>query len=257
MIRLLTAIVLSALLIGAVPLTSSPTASAQQAVAVCVTLPPGEHTFSAPARDREGEVSFTVTVIQGGIVTGFIEPGGRDIPPAAMLDVFAGEDPYPLPEGVMIVDCAEAAAADPMGSLASDEICTNLDAGSHPETVSAGGRTYDIVINVDDRHVLESVEIRGQTYSASDALDLLAGFGASVPEGVEVFPCAFPPNGYPTTGSGGLAETSGSNGLWYAIAAVAALALGGLAVGRRSAAITAARRRDDEHHDEHQDERGG
>ena len=228
MLRLLTALVMAALLISAVPLTSAPTASAQAtAVTVCLTLAPGEHTFAAPARDRDGEVTFTVTVEQGGLVTNFVEPGGRTVPPAAMLDIFGGEDPYPLPDGIAIVDCAEAAAESPLGAMASDEICTNLDAGSYTETVSAGGRTYDIIISVDDRHVIESIDIRGQAYTATEALDLLAGFGASVPEGMEVFPCAFPPDSpsdsmsddYPTSGSGGLADSSTSSS-WFAISAI-------------------------------------
>lgn len=216
---------------------SSPTAHAQPSV--CLNLAPGDHTFTAPARDREGDVTFQVTVGEGGAVTALTEPGGQSIPPIAMLDIFTGEDAYPLPEGVAIIEC-EAAG----GSLAADdqsggELCLNLDPGSYEESVSASGQTYNITINVGEHGRLTSVEVLGESYAPADALALLAQFGASVPPHIQILPCEPDAAAYPTTGTGGLADSNGLTGIWVALATVASLGLvGAIAVRRRVSRAT-------------------
>lgn len=201
-------------------LLNLPSAAAQPGI--CITLPAGDHELTAAARDREGNVTFRLTVGDGGAVNEFIEPGGQSIPPIAMLDIFAGEDPYPLPDGVAIVDCpwmGNAAASNDedevdatQGDAAPEAVapttepafCISLEPGSYTETVSAGGRSYDVTINVTQGRRITDVEILGRSYSAPEALGLLSGFGASLPEHFDVQPCAA---SYPQTGSGGLADS--------------------------------------------------
>ena len=193
-----------------------PTASAQPGV--CVSLAKGEHEFTAPARDREGVVYFRVIVGAGGSVTEFIEPGGQSIPPVTMLDLFTGDDAYPLPDGVAIVDCPWNPDGDSSDSMAADQdeadepaapfsepgYCISLDAGSHTEMISAGGRSYDVTVNVGDDQQIIDVVILERSYTAAEGLGLLSGFGASLPDHWQVSPCAA---SYPTTGTGGLADS--------------------------------------------------
>ena len=229
--RILIAAVAAALVVGAAGLTALQPVSAQPGgPSVCLSLPAGEHTFTAPARDREGDVSFTVTVGEGGVVTGFTEPGGQSIPPAAMLEIFTGEDAYPLPEGVSFVECAsdELEGGD---ETAAAEICTNLEPGSHNRSATAGGRTYELVIHVGDDNQVTSIDVLGQSYSAAEGIGLLDQFGAAMPAGVEIVPCeggmadqvggGGQPTLYANTGSGGLADSGDQTGLWSAIATFA------------------------------------
>lgn len=202
---------------------SSPTAHAQPSV--CLNLAPGDHTFTAPARDREGDVTFQVSVGDGGVVTALTEPGGQSIPPVAMLDIFAGEDAYPLPEGVAIVECEGAGDSMSADDQSAGELCLNLEPGSYEESVSASGQTYSITINVGESGRLTSVEVLGQAYSPSDALALLAQFGASIPPHIQILPCEPDAAAYPTTGTGGLADSNNLTGLWAALATIAALGL--------------------------------
>ena len=243
MTRILLAATAAALILTTFGLASAPTASAQPgAPPVCVTLPPGEYTFSAPSQDREGEVSFTVIVGEGGLVTDFTEPGGQSIPPSAMLQIFTGEDAYPLPEGVAIVECEAAASDSIMAEETPAGVCVSLPAGSHSATINAGGQSYEITIHVGDDSQVTSVDVLGQSYSAHDAIALLEGFGASLPAGVEIIPCAAPAEaaassagsgGLPYTGSGGLADSSDLGGFWAAISSVAILAFFAALVARR------------------------
>jgi hypothetical protein len=209
---------------GAFGLASLQPVSAQPGgPSVCLSLPPGEHTFTAPSQDREGEVSFTVTVGEGGVVTGFTEPGGQSIPPAAMIEIFTGEDSYPLPEGVSFVEC-EASDDSMMEQGGASELCLNLDPGTYEETVSASGQTYNITINVGEGSRLTSVEVLGTSYAPADALALLAQFGAAIPPHIQILPCEGPiPTLYANTGTGGLADTSNSSGLWSAVATLGVL----------------------------------
>ena len=245
--RILLAVVAAALFAGAFGLAALQPAAAQPSAPVCVTLAPGEHEFTAPARDREGEVTFTVVVGEGGQVTEFIEPGGQSIPPSAMLQLFTGENAYPLPDGVMIVECA-ASGDDEMMAEAAPGVCVNLDPGTHTGTVSAGGRSYEITMHVGEGGALNSVELMGQSYTAQEALGLLENFGATMPQGVNIIECAAPADAgamedagddaagavYPTTGTGGLADASDTGGMWAAIATVGVLlAVGAAAVARR------------------------
>ena len=226
-----TAAIVSALLIGLAGFAAPNLASAQPGV--CISLPPGEHSISAPARDREGDVIFRLTVAEGGQVTEFIEPGGQSIPPAAMVDIFTGDDAYPLPEGVALIECGQPASDS--STPAADSVCLDLEPGAYTEDISAGGRTYAVTVNVSANGVIDGVEIRGQTYSAAEGLQLLEGFGASLPASWVEIDC--PGAHYPTTGSGGLADSSPTPALWAVFAAIAALALfgAGLALRRRSA----------------------
>ncbi len=241
--RILIAAVAAALVVGAAGLTALQPVSAQPGgPSVCLSLPAGEHTFTAPARDREGDVSFTVTVGEGGVVTGFTEPGGQSIPPAAMLEIFSGEDAYPLPEGVSFVECAsdELEASD---ETAAAEICINLEPGSHNTSATAGGRTYELVIHVGDYNQVTSIDVLGQSYSAAEGIGLLDQFGAAMPAGVEIVPCeggmadqradGGQPTLYANAGSGGLADSGDQTGLWSAIATFAILAIAVTAVTQR------------------------
>jgi len=260
--RILFAVVAAALVISASGLTALQPVSAQPSDApVCLNIPPGEYSFTAAARDRDGEVTFRVTIGDGGVVTEFIEPGGQSIPAAAMLQLFTGEEAYPLPDGVAIVECADSGDAGAM-SMQSAEVCVNIEE-SQSGTVSAGGRTYEIMINVDDRHRVTSVELLGQSYTAQEAIGLLEGFGATMPEGVEIVDCAAMDQahgddsmmedegememmedddgqtmGYPTSGSGGLADSSDRTVLWSAVASIVTLIIAVSAIaGRRRMVI--------------------
>ena len=246
--RILITLTAAALLIGAFGLAALQPVSAQQgSPPICLTLAPGEHTFTAPARDREGEVTFTVIVGEGGQVTEFIEPGGQSIPPAAMLQLFTGDEAYPLPDGVMIVECGEP-AGDSMMEDAAPPVCVNLDPGTHTGTVSAGGRSYEITMHIGEGGRVNSVELLGQSYSAQEAIGLLEGFGATLPQGVQIVPCAAADSGametedaqddaqptlYANTGTGGLADSSDNSGMWAAIATVSILFLTAATVARR------------------------
>lgn len=238
--RIIFAVVAAALVAGAYGLIHLQPVSAQPGgPSVCLSLPPGDHTFTAPSQDREGEVSFTVSVAEGGLVTAFTEPGGQSIPPVAMIEIFTGEDAYPLPDGVTFIEC-EAAGGDAMGEDKAPELCLNLDPGTYDESVSASGQVFDIVINVGEGNRLISVEVLGESYSPAEALDLLAQFGAAMPPHIEVIPCEPAmtdkgDSGLPYTGSGGLADTGSSAGLWSAIATIGVLVavLSGAAVRRR------------------------
>ncbi len=238
------AFTLSAVGLGALA-PSTPTAQAQPPI--CINLPAGDHQFTAPARDREGEVTFQVTVGEGGVITAFTEPGGQPIPPAAMLDIFTGDDAYPLPEGVAFVECG-AAQESMMEPAPGGGVCVNLPAGSYEETVSAGGRSYEITINVAEHGILSDVAIMGQTYGPSEAIALLEGFGAALPAGIQIVDCpehdSAMPTGYANTGTGGLADPNaqGGSGIWYGIGALAVLALTAAIAWRRRAAVETASR---------------
>ena len=242
----MTRIIIAAGLIAAflaVGWATVPTVSAQ-APSVCLNLAPGEHAFQAPSREREGDVTFRVEVGEGGLVTEFYEPGGRPIGAAAFPGVFTGADAYPLPDGVSIVDCpwspdgesddsSETAdgegAADAGGAV---EYCTSLEPGSTTETISSGGRSYEVTINVGEGGRLIDVEVLGQTYAPQAVIDLLAGFGASFPDHLEIAPCEAAP-ATADTGSAGLVESGGTAATAYVAVAVAALAVGGAAVAAR------------------------
>ena len=244
----MTRIIVAAALIAAflaVAWATVPTASAQ-APSVCLNLPPGEHEFQAQSREREGYVTFRVEIGEGGRVTEFYEPGGQPIGPAAFLSVFTGAEAYPLPEGVSIVDCPwspdgesddSSEAADGEGADEADaggavEYCTSLEPGSTTETISAGGRSYEVTINVGEDGRLIDVEVLGQTYGPQAVIDLLAGFGASFPEHLEIAPCEAAP-AVADTGSGGLVESGGTAATGYVAVAIAALAVGGAAIATR------------------------
>ncbi len=233
---------LSAVGLGALA-TSTPTAHAQPPI--CLNLPAGDHQLTTPSREREGEVTFQVTVGEGGIVTGFTEPGDQPIPPAAMLDVFAGDDAYPLPEGVAFVECRASAHGDMMQDTQAAAICVNLPAGSYEETVSAAGRSYEITISVGERGVVRDVALMGQRYGAAEAIALLEGFGTTLPAGIAIVACpdgtagdAEQPIMFANTGSGGLADPAAqaSSGIWHKLGAlvVLAIALSSVAYRRRS-----------------------
>ena len=219
----------------AIHTASVPTVSAQ-GPEVCLNLPAGEHQFTAASRERAGEIVFRVEVGEGGRVTEFYEPGGQPIGVGGFLQVFTGAEAYPLPEGVEIVDCAasadgEADASDDAGGIT---YCTSLDAGTYTETVSAGGRSYEATINIGEGGRLIDVTVLGQTYGAQAAIDLLAGFGAELPESLEVGPCeAGPAMKAPKTGNAGLLGDGGASALGYVAVAIAALAVGGAAVASR------------------------
>lgn len=222
--RILIALAAVAIVAAAFGLVSLQPVSAQQGgPSVCLSLPAGEHTFTAPARDREGDVSFTVTVGEGGVVTGFTEPGGQSIPPIAMRDIFTDEDAYPLPEGVTFIEC-EAAGDSMMEDGKAQEICLNLEPGTYEETVSASGQVYNITIHVGEGNRLTSVDVLGTSYAPADALALLAQFGAAIPPHIQVLPCeGQTPILYANTGTGGLADNNDSRGFWSAIATVGVL----------------------------------
>ncbi len=241
------------------------TASAQPPV--CVSLAPGEHRIEAPAKDRDGVVVFQLTVAEGGLVTAFTEPGGQSVPPATLLELFAGPDAYELPEGVGLIECGADTMMENDAMEEADAMdgatCINLGPGSHEGTVSGGGRSYDIVVEVSDDHEILGVSIRGQTYSATAALELLEGFGVAMPEGMKIVPChshddsmeddsmeddsgmmedddSMMDGGYPVTGSGGLTDSASasSTALWSSLAALAAFALAlTAAVSRRRLAV--------------------
>lgn len=239
--RILVAALAAALVAGALGLATLQPASAQPGgPSVCISLPPGDHTFTAPSQDREGEVSFTVTVGEGGVVTGFTEPGGQSIPPVAMLEIFTGEDAYELPEGVSFIECE--ADDSMMAADAPAELCLNLEPGSYNESVSASGQTYEITINVGEGGRLTSVEVLGESYSPADALALLAQFGAAVPPHIQILPCEPAMTdkgdaGLPYTGSGGLADSAGLTGLWAGLASLAVVLISIAAVSQRRRSV--------------------
>ena len=234
--RLLIALVGAALVVGTFALATLQPASAQPSgPAVCLSLAPGEHTFTAPARDREGDVSFTVTVGDGGLVTGFTEPGGQSIPPAALLEIFAGDDAYPLPDGVTFIEC-EAAGDSMMEEGQAPGLCLNLAPGSYDENVTAAGQTYQITINVGEGGQLIDVIVLGESYDPQQALDLLASFGASIPPHIQIVPCAAAMDdgvGLPYTGSGGLADSTDRTALWAGLGSLAFVALAVAALVQR------------------------
>ncbi len=230
--RLLISAVAAALVAGAFGLAAMQPVSAQPGgPSVCVSLPPGDHTFTAPSQDREGEVSFTVTVGEGGVVTGFTEPGGQSIPPVAMLEIFSGEDAYPLPEGVSFIEC-EAADDSMMEDEQAPGLCLNLDPGTYEESVSASGQTYDITIHVGEGGQLISVDVLGTSYAPADALALLEQFGAAMPPHISIVPCEAT-KAFPYTGSGGLADSNGLAGLWAGLASLAVVLISFAAVSQR------------------------
>lgn len=217
----------------AIHAASVPTVSAQ-GPEVCLNLPAGEHQFTAASRERAGEIVFRIEVGEGGRVTEFFEPGGQPIGVAGFLQVFTGPEAYDLPEGVEIVDCAASAAADASGDDAGGvTYCTSLEAGTYTETVSAGGRSYEATINIGEAGRLIDVTVLGQTYGPQAAIDLLAGFGAELPESLAVAPCEAAQPGKPKSGSGGLLADGGASTLGYLAVAMAALAVGGAAVASR------------------------
>lgn len=241
MTRILIAAVVAALVAGAIGLASMQPVSAQPGgPSVCLSLPPGDHTFTAPSQDREGEVSFTVTVGDGGLVTGFAEPGGQSIPPVAMLEIFTGEDAYPLPEGVSFIEC-EDTGDGMMEEGKAPELCLNLDPGTYEESVSASGQVFDIVIHVGEGNRLIAVEVLGESYSPTEALDLLAQFGAAIPPHIEVIPCE-PTKAFPYTGSGGLTDSGSLAGLWAGLGSLAVVLISIAAFRQRRRIVI---RRDD------------
>ena len=212
-----------------------PSAHAQPPI--CLNLEPGTHDLVVPSQEREGNVIFQVEIGEGGVVTEFYEPGGQPIGAAAGMGIFASGD-YELPEGVAVVECAGAGGDTMQEDGGSMDVCLNLEPGAHTDTVSAGGRTYDITINVGDNNQIINVELLGDSYTAQEALGLLRGFGAALPAGIQIVPCAGAQiaDGYGNAGSGGLADSSDLTAVWAAVAAVAIAAVAG-------ASITAARRR--------------
>ncbi len=236
MTRIMIAMLATAFMIGVAGLAATQSVAAQPGgPPVCLSLAPGEHEISAPAQDREGEVIFRVTVADGGVVTEFVEPGGQSIPPVALIDIFTGADAYPLPDGVAIVECE--AGDSMMEDEAAGELCLNLEPGSYEESVSAGGQTYNITINVGEGNRLTSVEVLGTSYAPADALDLLEQFGAAIPPHIQILPCepAATGTGLPYTGSGGLADSGSLGGLWAGLATltVLAVAIAAAVQGRR------------------------
>ncbi len=200
-----------------------PSAHAQPAV--CLNLAPGTHDLVVPSQEREGNVIFRVEIGEGGVVTEFYEPGGQPIGAAAGMGIFASGD-YELPEGVEVIECAAAGDAMQAGA-ASDDVCLNLPPGSHTDTVSAGGRTYEITINVGDNNEIINVELLGDSYTAQEALGLLQGFGAALPPGISIVPCAAgaaDTASYANTGTGGLAD-DGQTNPWLAAAVVSLIAV--------------------------------
>lgn len=245
--RILIAIVASALVAGVVGLASLQPVSAQPGgPSVCLSLPPGEHTFTAPSQERGGEVSFTVTVGEGGVVTAFTEPGGQSIPPAAMYDIFTGEDAYPLPEGVSFTEC-EGADDSMMDDGPSADVCINLPAGVHESTVNVSGQSQPITLDIAEGGVVRGIAVLGQTYTAAEGLALMEQFGVSLPTGISIVECAAPsapgsadaqPTLYANTGTGGLADTTDRTGLWAGLGSLAVLAIAAAAVAqRRRAAV--------------------
>ena len=230
MIRLIVAAAVISVFL-AVNSAAAPTATAQ-APSVCLNLPAGEHEFRAESRERAGEIVFRVEVGEGGSVTEFFEPGGQPIGVAGFLQVFAGPEAYDLPEGVEIVDCAPAAEDD--SGAAAITYCTSLDAGTYTETVSAGGR-YEATINIGEGGRLIDVSVLGQTYGPQEAIELLQGFGAALPEHLNIAPCEAAPAEKSKTGNAGLLDSGGTSAIGYVAVAIAALAVGAgsVAVRRR------------------------
>ena len=217
---------------------AAPTVSAQGPT-ICLNLPPGEHRFEAASRERAGTIVFRVEVGEGGAITEFFEPGGQPIGAGAFLGLFTGPEAYPLPEGVEVVDCPwnpDGAAADSGDAATEDaapvELCTALEPGSYTETISAGGRSYEATINIGEGGRLIDVEVLGQTYGAQAAIELLQGFGVTLPDYLAVAPCEAAP-GMAKTGNAGLAGSAGASTLGYVAVAIAALAVGGLSVAVR------------------------
>ncbi|MCY4454710.1 MAG: hypothetical protein OXC56_00165 [Chloroflexi bacterium] len=233
MIRLIVAAAVIAAFL-AVNSAVAPTVTAQ-APSVCLNLPAGEHEFRAASRERAGEIVFRVEVGEGGSVTEFYEPGGQPIGVAGFAQVFTGPEAYDLPEGVEIVDCAPAAEDDSDASDAALTYCTSLDAGTYTETVSAGGRSYEATINIGEGGRLIDVSVLGQTYGPREAIELLQGFGAALPENLNIAPCEAAPAKKSATGNAGLLESGGTSAFGYVAVAIAALAVGAgsVAVRRR------------------------
>ena len=231
MIRLIVAAAVIAVFL-AVNSAAAPTVTAQ-APSVCLNLPAGEHEFRAESRERAGEIVFRVEVGEGGSVTEFYEPGGQPIGVAGFAQVFTGPEAYDLPEGVEIIDCAPAAEDD--SDAAAITYCTSLDAGTYTETVSAGGRSYEATINIGEGGRLIDVTVLGQTYGPQEAIELLQGFGAALPEHLNIAPCEAAPAEKSKTGNAGLLDSGGASALGYVAVAIAALAVGAgsVAVRRR------------------------
>jgi hypothetical protein len=228
--RIMIALAAAALIVGVIGLASLQQVSAQPgAPSVCLSLPAGEHTFTAPSQDRDGEVSFTVTVGEGGLVTGFTEPGGQSIPPVAMLEIFTGDDAYALPDGVSFIEC-QAGDDGMMEAGDPNDLCLNLGPGVYNESISVSGQVYDITINVGEGNRLTTVDVLGQSYAPADALALLAQFGAAIPPHIQFVPCEVGsddsyPTGYVNAGSGGLADRSNLTGLWAGLGSLAVLVI--------------------------------
>ena len=218
---------------------AAPTVSAQ-GPAICLNLPAGEHRFEAASQERAGTIVFRVEVGEGGQITEFYEPGGQPIGAGAFLGIFTGPTAYELPEGVEIVDCPwnpDGTAADDddgaMADAAEITYCTALEPGSYTETISAGGRSYEATINIGEGGRLIDVEVLGQTYGPQAAIELLQGFGVTLPDHLGVAPCAAAPGKKADTGNAGLVDSSGSSMPGYVAVAIAALAVGGLSVAVR------------------------
>ncbi|MDE2695445.1 MAG: hypothetical protein OXH97_02880 [Chloroflexota bacterium] len=218
---------------------ATPTASAQ-GPSICLNLEPGEHRLETESQERAGTIVFRVEIREGGQIADFYEPGGQPIGAGAFLGIFTGPEAYDLPDGVEIVDCPwspDGAMADDdedaMEDTAPVEFCTALEPGSYTETISAGGRSYEATINIGEGGRLIDVEVLGQTYGAQAAIELLQGFGVTLPDHLGVAPCAAAPDKKADTGNAGLVDSSGASMLGYVAVAIAALAVGGLSVAVR------------------------
>ena len=238
MTRLIAAISAAGLIAAFLAIQSAtvPTASAQPAV--CLNLPAGEHRFEATARERAGTVTFRVEVGEGGVLIQFYEPGGVGVGVGAFVDTFTGADAYDLPDGVEIVECGASTQGGASSGASEVAFCSSLPAGSVTETISAGGRSYELTINVGEGGRIIDVSVLGQTYGVQEAVALLQNFGVTLPEGLGIAPCAAAPSvpsGKGDTGNAGLADRSGAPTLGYVAVAIAALAV--------AAASLAARRR--------------
>ena len=218
---------------------ATPTVSAQ-GPSICLNLEPGEHRLETESQERAGTIVFRVEIGEGGQIAEFYEPGGQPIGAGAFLGIFTGPEAYDLPDGVEIVNCPwspDGATADDdddaMEDTAPVEFCTALEPGSYTETISAGGRSYEATINIGEGGRLVDVEVLGQTYGAQAAIELLQGFGVTLPDHLGVAPCAAAPDKKADTGNAGLVDSSGASMLGYVAVTIAALAVGGLSVAVR------------------------